>query len=188
MIANGILTVWRHYKPFLLVGAIFALAGNVRIYASTERTLTSEWIGYEILTAVGVGMALQIPVIANQALVSADDMAAVTTFTLFMENCGETLFVASCEGAFTNGLLSSLSSKLPNVDSTTILDVGATQIRTLFSGQELEKVLEGYLDGCKTSHLITVACGAIAGLISFSNAGPAAVNWLNLRLKKTHER
>ena len=188
MMANGLLTFWRHYKPFLLVGAVFAIAGNTKIYTSTARTLTSEWVGYEILTALGIGMALQIPVIANQASVSADDMAAVTTFTLFMENCGETLFVASSEGAFTNGLLSSLSNSLPDIDPKTILDVGATQIRTLYSGQELEKVLGGYLDACKTGHLITVACGAIAGLISLSNAGPAAATWLKLKLKKPHER
>lgn len=188
MVANALLTFWRHYKPFLLVGAIFALAGNTKIYKSNADTLTSEWIGFEILTAVGIGMALQIPVIANQALVSADDMAAVTTFTLFMENCGETLFVASSEGAFTNGLLSSLAENLPEIDSKTVLDVGATQIRGLFDGQVLDKVLGSYLDGCKTSHLVTVACGAIAGLISFSNAGPAAVTWMKLKLKKAHER
>lgn len=94
MIANGILTFWRHYKPLLLVGAILMVAGNTKIYMSNARTHTSEWVSYEILSAVGIGMALQIPVIANQASVSADDMAAVTTPTLFMENCGETLFVA----------------------------------------------------------------------------------------------
>ncbi|KAF2631569.1 MFS gliotoxin efflux transporter glia [Macroventuria anomochaeta] len=188
MIANGLLTFWRHYKPFLLVGAIFALAGNTKIYTSNARTLTSEWVGYEILSAVGIGMALQIPVIANQALVSADDMAAVTTLTLFIENCGETLFVASSEGAFTNGLLSSLARNLPSIDSRTVLDAGATQIRSLFKGGELEQVLESYLDGCKTSHIITVACGAIAGLISLSNAGPAAITWAKLKLKKAHGR
>lgn len=188
MIANGILTVWRHYKPFLLVGAIFVLAGNTKIYTSNARTRTSEWVGYEVLSAVGIGMALQIPVIANQALVSADDMAAVTTLTLFVENCGETLFVASCEGAFTNGLLSSLGRNLPDVNSKTVLDAGATQIRHLFSGGELEQVLRSYLDGCKTSHLVTVVCGAIAGLISFSNAGPTAVTWAKLKLRKAHER
>lgn len=188
MIANGLLTFWRHYKPFLLMGAVFAIAGNTKIYTSNAHTLTSEWVGYEILTAIGIGMALQIPVIANQALVSADDMAAVTTFTLFMENCGETLFVASSEGAFTNGLLSSLSKNMPEIDSKAILDVGATQIRNLFDGPDLDKVLGSYLDGCKTSHIVTVACGTIAGLISFSNAGPAAVSWMKLKMNKAHER
>lgn len=187
MVTNGILTLWRHYKPFLLVGALFVLAGNTKIYTLNALTHTSEWIGYEVLSAVGIGMALQIPVIANQAMVSADDLAAVTTLTLFMENCGETLFVASCEGAFTNGLLSSLGRSLPNVNSKIVLDAGATQIRHLFSGSELEHVLMGYLDGCKTSHLVTVACGAIAGLISCSNTGPAALSWVKLKLKKAHE-
>jgi hypothetical protein len=188
MIANSLLTFWRHYKPLLLVGAVFVVAGNVRIYLSNARTLTSEWVGYEILSAVGIGMALQIPVIANQASVSADDMAAVTTLTLFLENCGETLFVASSEGAFTNGLLSSLARNLPSIDSKAVLDAGATQIRSVFSGGDLEQILVSYLDGCKTSHLITVACGAAACLISCSSACPAAVSWAKLKLKKAHER
>lgn len=188
MMANGFLTFWRHYKPLMLVGAVFVVAGNVRIYLSNARTVTSEWVGYEILSAVGIGMALQIPVIANQASVSADDLAAVTTLTLFLENCEKTLFVASSEGAFTNGLLSSLARNLPSIDSKTVLDAGATQIRSLFSGGDLEQILGSYLDGCKTSHLVTIACGAIAGLISCSSAGPAAVTWAKLKLKKTHER
>lgn len=188
MIVNSLLTFWRHYKPLLLVGAVFVVAGNVRIYLSNARTLTSEWVGYEILSAVGIGMALQIPVIANQASVSADDMAAVTTLTLFLENCGETLFVASSEGAFTNGLLSSLARNLPSIDSKTVLHAGATQIRSVFSGGDLEQILVSYLDGCKTSHLITIACGAVAGLISCSSAGPATVSWAKLKLKKVHER
>ncbi|KAJ4362834.1 hypothetical protein N0V95_001208 [Ascochyta clinopodiicola] len=188
MIANGLLTFWRHYKPFLLVGAIFAMIGNAKIYTSNASTLTSEWVGYEIISAIGIGIALQIPMISNQALVPADDMAAATSLTLFMENCGTALFVASSEAAFTNGLLSSLARNLPDVDSRNVLDAGATQIRSLFGGRELEQVLGSYLDGCKTSHIITVACGATAGLISLSNAGPAAVAWAKLRMKKAHER
>lgn len=188
MIANALLTFWRHYKPFLLVGAVFAIAGNAKIYTSNASTLTSEWVGYEILSAIGIGIALQIPMISNQASVPADDMAAATSVTLFMENCGTALFVASSEAAFTNGLLSSLARNLPGIDPKDVLDAGATQIRSLFSGGELDQVLRSYLDGCQTSHIITVACGAIAGLISLSNAGPAAITWARLRMEKAHER
>ena len=105
-----------------------------------------------------------------------------------MENCGTVLFVASGEAAFTNGLLASLARNLPQIDARIVLDAGVTQIRSAFSGNELDKVLGGYLDGCKTSHVITVACGAIAGVISLSNAGPAAVKEVRMRLKKSHER
>lgn len=188
MISNGLLTFWRHYKPFLLVGALLAAAGNTKIYTLDEHTPMKDWIGFEIITAMGVGLALQIPMIANQNLVPADDMPAATAITLFIENCGKALFIASTEAAFTNGLLSSLRRNLPSMEPKTILDAGATQVRHHFSGGDLEKVLGSYLEGCKTSHIITVACGAIAGLISLSNAGPAMVRWSKLRIKKAHDR
>lgn len=188
MVANGLLTFWRHYKIFLIIGAVFAIAGNSKIYDSDAITPTRDWVSYEIISAIGIGVALQIPMISNQASVPADDMAAATSLTLFMENCGTALFVASSEAAFATGLFSSLTRNLPDVDAKSVLDAGATQIRSLFSGRELEQVLIGYLEGCQTSHIITVACGAIAGMISLSNACPAAVTWAKLRLKKTHER
>ncbi|KAL1794342.1 hypothetical protein ACET3X_007763 [Alternaria dauci] len=147
MISNGLVTFWRHYKPFFLLGALFAVAGNTKIHSLDANTPIKDWVGFELLTATGVGLALQIPMIANQALVSADDLGAATSMSLFMENCGTVLFVASGEAAFTNGLLSSLARNLPQVDAKVVLDAGATQIRTLFSGHELEQVLGGYLDG-----------------------------------------
>jgi hypothetical protein len=146
------------------------------------------WIGYELITATGIGLALQIPMIANQALVPADDMPTATSLTLFFENCGTAFFVASGEAAFTNGLLTSLRSNLPQLNAREVLDAGATQIRILFSGNELDEVLKSYLHGCRTGHLLPVACGAIAAAISLSNAGPAAVRELRIRWKKIHER
>ena len=188
MISNGLLTFWRHYKPFFLLGALFAVVGNTKIHSLDASTPIKDWVGFELLTAMGVGLALQIPMIANQALVPVEDLGAATSMSLFMENCGTVLFVASGEAAFTNGLLSSLARNLPQVDAKVVLDAGATQIRALFSGHELEQVLGGYLDGCKTSHIVTVACGAMAAAISLSNAGPAAIKELKKSIEKSHER
>ncbi|KAH7409908.1 MFS gliotoxin efflux transporter glia [Phaeosphaeria sp. MPI-PUGE-AT-0046c] len=184
MISNGLLTFWRHYKPWLLVGALLATAGNSKIYTLNASTPTGQWIGYELLSAFGVGLSLQIPLLANQALVPADDMPAATTLTLFVENTGTALFVAAGEAAFTNGLLSSLRVNLPQIDAKEVLDAGATQIRKLFHGPELDEVLDSYLYGCKTGHLIPVSCAAIAAAISLSSAGPAAIRAMNM--KKAH--
>jgi hypothetical protein len=186
MISNGLLTFWRHYKPWLLLGALLATAGNARIYSLDANTPTRQWVGYELITATGIGLALQIPMIANQALVSADDMPAATSLTLFLENCGTALFVASGEAAFTNGLLTSLRAKLTEGQARHVLDAGATQIRSLFSGAELDVILGSYLQGCKTGHLIPLACAAVAAAISLTNAGPATVKAIRLRIKKAH--
>ncbi|KAF2732253.1 MFS gliotoxin efflux transporter glia [Polyplosphaeria fusca] len=186
MIANGALTWWRHYKPFLLVGALLATAGACSIYTLDATTSTQSWIGYEVLTATGVGLALQIPMIANQANVVADDIASVTALTLFVENCGTSLFIASGEAAFTQGLLGNLARNMPEIDPHEVLNAGVTQIRNIFSGGELDEVLSSYLHGCKVSHILSVGCGVAASLISLSNAGPAAVKEVKMRLKKSH--
>lgn len=187
MISNGLVNFWRHYKPSILLGAVFATIGNSRIYSLNATASTGAWIGYELITATGIGLALQMPMIANQALVPADDMPAATSMTLFAENFGTALFVASGEAAFTNGLLSKLRDTLPQLDAREVLDAGATQIRSLFHARELDAVLESYLHGCKMGHLIPVACGAVAASISLTNAGPALVKEVRLRMKKQHE-
>ncbi|KAH7081339.1 major facilitator superfamily domain-containing protein [Paraphoma chrysanthemicola] len=162
MISNGLLTFWRHYKPWLLMGALLATAGNAVIYTLDANTVTKQWIGYELITATGVGLALQVPMIANQALVSADDMPAATSLTLFVENCGTALFVASSEAAFTTGLLSSLRASIPQIEAKQVLDAGATQIRQSFKGGDLDDILASYLR-------------------------PAAIKEVRMRMKKLHE-
>jgi hypothetical protein len=171
MVSNGLVTFWRHYKPWLLTGAIFATVGNVFIRSLEASTSTS----------------IVIPLIANQAHVPAEDMSAATTMTLFAENCGTALFVACGEAAFTNGLLSGLKVNLPHLDAREVLHAGVTQIRSLFHAAELEGVLASYLHGCKTAHLIPVTCGAVAAAISLSNAGPATIKGIQMRLQKSHE-
>ncbi|KAH4059326.1 hypothetical protein HBI25_106320 [Parastagonospora nodorum] len=186
MISNGLITWWRYYKPWLLLGALLATAGNSRIYTLGANTPSGQWIGYELITAFGVGLALQIPLIYNQALVSADDMPAATSLTLFLENTGTAIFVAAGEAAFTNGLLTNLRASLSEVDAREVLDAGVTQIRKLFDGAKLDKILDSYLYGCKTGHLIPVSCAAIAAAISLSSAGPAAVQAIRMKIKKSH--
>ncbi|KAJ4294143.1 hypothetical protein N0V90_007833 [Kalmusia sp. IMI 367209] len=145
-VANGALTWWRHYKPFLLVGALLATAGSASIYSVNSQASTRTWIGFELLTGMGIGLALQIPMIYNQALVTRDDIPSVTSLSLFIENIGATLFVASGEAAFTQGLVAHLKHSLPNLDPHAVVNAGATQIRTLFKGGELDMVLGSYLE------------------------------------------
>ncbi|KAF2805807.1 uncharacterized protein BDZ99DRAFT_466164 [Mytilinidion resinicola] len=186
MISNGLLTWWRHYALFLAAGAILGTAGLAKIHSLGADATTGDWIRYEVLAAVGVGLALQIPMIANQTVVAAADVPAVTSLTLFVENVGTALFVAAGEAAFAQGLMASIARNVPSVAPQKVLDVGATQIRSVFYGSELQGVLGSYLDGCKISHIIGVACGAAACVVSFGSVGSAGIRGIRMRLKKVH--
>lgn len=187
MVSNGILTWWRHYSPFLVAGAVAGTAGVSLIYSLDATASSSTWTGLLIVTAVGIGLSLQIPMIANQAAVSAADIPAATSLTLFMENIGTSLFVAAGEAAFTNGLISGVQSRLPDIDPSVIVNAGVTQLRTRFTTPELPEILAAYLEGCQISHIVSVACGSAATLMALTSAAPGTKRGLQNWWKKSHE-
>ncbi|KAF9736974.1 hypothetical protein PMIN04_006605 [Paraphaeosphaeria minitans] len=184
--SNGALTWWRHHKPFLVVGALLATVGTTMIYTVDKPTPTRNWIGFELLTGMGVGLCLQIPMIYNQSLVSRNDIPSVTSLTLFVENLGTSLFVASCEAFFQQGLVAHLKESLPSLDPHDVVSAGATQIRNIFHDGELDIVLGSYLHGCRVSHLIALSCGVVAFMVSVGAAGPSVVRMVMEKLSKSH--
>src|SRR6201999_2863436 len=127
---------------------------------------------------MGVGLALQVPMIANQAAVGIEDMAAVTALTLFSENIGTSIFIAATEAAFTNGLFASLRHNVPKLPPAMVVDAGATEIRRVFSKDQIQGILTSYLQGCRDSQLVPLVCGGVATAVSMVLAVPAmAQSW-----------
>lgn len=184
LIANGILTFWRRYTPFLVIGAIAGTIGVTMVHTLGADTRIGPWIGYEILIGMGVGMALQVPMIANQAAVGIEDMAAVTSMTMFVENIGTAIFIASTEAAFTNGLVKALAYNAPELKPEVVINTGATRIRVAFMPDEVSGILRSYLQGCQDSLLVPIACGASAVLASMVIAVPAAAKEFDSRVRK----
>lgn len=184
MIANGILTFWRRYNVLLVIGAIAGTIGLTMVHTLGANMSIGPWIGYEILIGIGVGIALQVPMIANQAAVGIEDMAAVTAMTLFTENISTSIFIASTEAAFTNGLVKALAYNSPNLKPEVVINTGATRIRTAFGSDDLQGILSSYLQGCQDSHYVPIACGASAVLVSMFIAIPATVKEFDSRVRK----
>ncbi|OAL18357.1 hypothetical protein AYO22_10773 [Fonsecaea multimorphosa] len=187
-VANGLLTFWRHYTPFLVIGAVAGTLGVVMVHTLDANAGLGSWIGFEILTGMGVGLALQVPMIMNQAAVGVEDMAAVTSLTLFCENVGASIFIAATEAAFTNGLVSALGHNVPQVNPETVVNTGATEIRRLFGKKHLQGILMSYLQGCKDSHLVPMACGSAATLLSIVVAVPSVSQSWEKWKHKAHSR
>jgi MFS transporter, DHA2 family, glioxin efflux transporter len=188
MVANGLLTFWRHYTPFLVIGAAAGTVGVTLVHSLDADATLGSWIGFEILTAMGVGLALQVPMIANQAAVGVEDIAAVTALTLFSENIGTSIFIAATEAAFTNGLVSSLRHNVPKLQPEMVVNAGATEIRRIFGKDQIQGILMSYLQGCKDSQLVPLVCGGVATAVSMVLAVPAlAQSWSSWK-HKAHAR
>jgi hypothetical protein len=86
--------------------------------------------------------------------------------------------IATAQSGFTNQLLHKLESTAPNVDHALITSTGATALRQVFHGAELDGVIRAYAWGVKVAFAITTACCGISAITSL------ATKWDNVNKKK----
>ena len=132
----------------------------------TPETTTAQWIGYQIITTIGRGMAFQVvgsptqsaldnpsltlsrqqPVVSIQDLVPASETAtALAIVNLFM-NLGAAVATSVSQTIFQTYLPGLLAEHVPGIDPQSVLEAGATNVRSLVSSEsgELEGLLVAY--------------------------------------------
>lgn len=82
IISGGLITMYGHYVPFMIVGASMSTIGSGLLYTLSTTSKSSHWIGYQAIAGLGIGVTLQIPVIVAQATVAATDLSSVTAMIL----------------------------------------------------------------------------------------------------------
>jgi hypothetical protein len=91
---------------------------------------------------------------------------------------GATFLIAAAQSAFINQLVHKLASTAPSVDPALVTATGATTLRKVFSGAELDGVLRAYAWGIKAAFAITIAACGITAVISL------CTKWTNVNAKK----
>lgn len=82
-VVSGItLSKFAYPQPFLLFGAALSAIGSGLLYTLDVNTGSGKWIGYQLLTGIGIGWCFQVPVVTAQASVSPQDLPSVTAMVL----------------------------------------------------------------------------------------------------------
>jgi MFS transporter, DHA2 family, glioxin efflux transporter len=198
ILSGGLITAFGHFVPFLIAGSVGSTIGSGLLYTLSTHSSSSEWIGYQALAGLGIGLALQIPVITGQAVVAPSDLSSVTAMILcksdidptyptspqdntdiilVAQTIGGAFFVSAGEAAFTNILLGKLPSTAPTVDPQKVAATGVTELRNVFSADVIPGIINAYMDGLKVAYAIAIAAAGISVLISFAS------KWRNLKGK-----
>jgi hypothetical protein len=169
-IASGFLVsiYGRLWAPLMAIGSAIATVGAGLIYTFGLDTSPGAYIGYQVITGVGTGLALQIPLMANQAVVMPMDISAVSAITLFFQIIGGSFSVACAQAAFATTLVKRIKVHAPSVDPNVLLHLGATQLREQYAGDELQGVLTAYMDGLKVAFAIAVALLGMGFLLALA--------------------
>lgn len=82
IVAGGLISAYGVYVPFLLAGAAITTIGTGMIYTLDIGSPSSHWIGYQALAGIGIGLSIQVPIIANQSFVKVSEISSITAVTL----------------------------------------------------------------------------------------------------------
>ena len=82
ILSGRLITLFGYYQPLLTIGSIFTTIGAGLLYTLDVNLNTGHFIRYQLLVGIGVGLAIQVPVIASQASSGPMDIPLVTATVL----------------------------------------------------------------------------------------------------------
>lgn len=179
VISGGFISKTGIATPVAVFGAALATIAAGLMYTFDIGTPSGKWIGYQILGGVGWGLAFQVPIIMGQASAPAEDLAEVTAIILFFQTVGGAFLVSASQSAFVNVLIKTVPYSAPGVDPLMLIATGATELRKVFTPEELPGILVAYMHGLKISFAVALGSTAMALVVvlfsKWKRLNPAAI-------------
>ena len=103
-----------YYTPFMIATSIFMAVGAGLMSAFAVNSGAGDWIGYQILFGIGLGMGADLPLVAAQVVLPLNQVQTATALLMFFQTLGATVFISVSQNVFANHLILHLRQLLPN--------------------------------------------------------------------------
>ncbi|KFZ16522.1 hypothetical protein V502_05064 [Pseudogymnoascus sp. VKM F-4520 (FW-2644)] len=169
-----------YYNPFLILSSIITTIGAGLFTTFTPTTGHAKWIGYQVLYGIGLGFGVQQPMNVVQTVLDRSDIATGTAIVTFVRFLGPAIFLPVAQNVFLGQLISKLAN-IPGISPKTVLDGGATDIKNLATGDDLDRLISDYNDSIVSVFYIVVAT---CGVTIF---GSLLVEWRSLKARAAEQ-
>ncbi|MCJ1342376.1 hypothetical protein MMC31_000558 [Peltigera leucophlebia] len=174
---GGIVTLWGQYMPVILFAQVLCAIGSGLLTTLRTETSTSLWATYMVLTGLGLGLGVNVPHIAIQAVMKTDnDIFIANGIASFLGQLGGALGVPIGNAL----LISSLKHEVPKSTSTVspdaVIRAGALNLKSLTTSAEV-------LQGLRQAYAIAISHVNIFLVVVICISVPTAcgMEWLNIK-------
>jgi hypothetical protein len=165
-----------YINPFCYASVVFAAIGSGLLMTMTAATSTGQWIGYQILFGLGIGLGFQQPPNAPQSVLPIQDLPIGIAITLFCRNLGASLFVTAGNNVFDNQLRQGLINlAIPGIEPEALLAAGATSFRSIVPASFVTPVIGVYVAALQKTYQIGLIIACIAAV------GAVCIEWKTLK-------
>lgn len=179
VVAGLLVTKTGYFNPPALLGPIIGAIGSGLLTTLQVDISTAKWVGYEVLTALGIGIMIQQSLVAVQAVLPRETVPIGTALVIFAQSLSGSIFVSVGSSLLRNKLSAGLSeARLPGVNISEILSVGATEVRDKVPVKELAQFLVIYNDALQKLFILAIPLMALAFFTAL------AMEWRSLKEEK----
>ncbi|OGE48534.1 hypothetical protein PENARI_c028G12193 [Penicillium arizonense] len=161
-VTGGGVTATGRPEPFFYFAAILSVVGAGLMTTFEVTTGHPNWIGYQVLLGSGVGMGIQLPIIAAQAALAAPDIPIGTAIVTFCQTFGGAIFVSVSQALFANRLRSGILDTVPAVRPDIVRQIGATNLDSVIDGGHMPAVKRVYNEALVSAWYLAVALFALS--------------------------
>jgi hypothetical protein len=170
-----------YYVPFAIVGAIISMIGCAIMVNFSPSTKVGMWAGYQVVQGAGGGLAIQLPILAVNNHCPKEQISIVSALLAFCQNLGAALFLAFSEIAFNTELRKALVTYAPDVDPETVIEAGASAVRSVVPPALLPGALVAYSKAFDYTRYVAVGAAGGALLTAFG------MGWKNIKKPKAEK-
>jgi MFS family permease len=179
ILSGSLVTKVGYDTPFMLASTVLTSIGAGLLTALDLDTGFLQWIGYQVICGFGIGLGLQLPLIAVQAVLDISEIPVATALVIFMQLFGAAIFVSVGESVLTNKLVCYISQVAPGVDAVAISSSGATNIKNAVPEEYLHGAIQVYNDGLVEVFQLVLFMACLTSI------GSLAMEWRSVKEKQT---
>lgn len=154
-----------YYVPFIWLGMSIFIIGCVLLHTLTINSSSGQWVGYQVLTGFGLGLAEQVPFIAVQVVLPDDDMPLAFAMVVFSRCLGGAVGLSIAENEFSRALLSNLA-RIRGLDVSATVTAGISGLSTVVPPPLLHAVRTAFNGAVTRAFVMPIAVAGIALVLS----------------------
>ncbi|KAF1964404.1 MFS multidrug transporter-like protein [Bimuria novae-zelandiae CBS 107.79] len=186
LVSGGLVTRFGHYMPVILVGQVICTIGTGLLTRIDITTPTAHWVTFLALTGIGLGMGINAPHIAIQAVMethgSESDVFLANGVATFFSQLGGTIAIPIGNAFLLNGLGKYIPQYAPELSAQTVVRAGPLAIDRLSqSTVTVHSIRLAYSKAIQ--HILIYALAVVC----FSIPVACGMQWLNVK-KVSQER
>ncbi|KAH7326980.1 MFS multidrug transporter-like protein [Rhexocercosporidium sp. MPI-PUGE-AT-0058] len=180
-ISSILITRLGYYLPWAMGGSAITTIGSGLMGTFELHTSQVEWVMYQILTGVGRGLVLQIPIIATQSILAPSEISTGSALVVLFQLFGGAIFICCGQTIFTNRFQAGLLRYAPEVDAGEVVRWGVARLNLAVPEQSLDHILQAYNYALIRTFYLGVAGSFVA---FFTSIG---MGWKSLKTVKPAE-